>query len=137
MDNQTQETVEGLVRHLLSFLGGYLVIDGIATQVQVNDMVNASITLSGLVLTVGAAGWSIWNKRHHALALNAVATVAARDAGASPAMAAAIALPASDNAAASATNPVFTSALLFPPCCFSFYCYRYCRYGRSFKCQFA
>jgi hypothetical protein len=51
-----KEMVLGLVRHLLTFGGGYVAAKGIVDQGSVNEAIGAVITLIGL-------GWSIADKK--------------------------------------------------------------------------
>lgn len=59
-----QDTILGIVRHILTSAGGALVTDGIVSQSQLADGVGAVVLLLGI-------GWSIWNKYQHRQALAA------------------------------------------------------------------
>lgn len=54
-----KESILGFVRHVLTFGGGYLSADGLATGDEITAGVSAIITLAGLV-------WSILDKRKNA-----------------------------------------------------------------------
>jgi hypothetical protein len=51
----TKEQVLGIVRHVLTFVGGVLVAKGLATDVMSNELIGAAMTLVGGV-------WSIISK---------------------------------------------------------------------------
>jgi hypothetical protein len=57
-----QDTVLGILRHVLTSAGGYLVADGLLTQSQLSDGAGALCVLVGII-------WSIWNKYRHRQAL--------------------------------------------------------------------
>jgi len=59
-----QETVLGIIRHVLTSAGGALVTEGVVSQSQLADGVGAVVVLIGI-------GWSIWNKYQHRRALAA------------------------------------------------------------------
>lgn len=46
----------GVLRHILTFGGGYLVSDGVVNEGEVEALVGALVTLIGVL-------WSIWEKR--------------------------------------------------------------------------
>lgn len=46
----------GVARHILTFLGGFLVVKGQVDESTVNEIVGATITLAGLV-------WSVLDKK--------------------------------------------------------------------------
>lgn len=50
------EMIQGIVRHILTFGGGFLVTGGFASQSDVEAGVGALVTLVGIV-------WSIWQKK--------------------------------------------------------------------------
>ena len=52
----TKDAILGLVRHLLTFGGGFLAAEGFASADEVNTAIAALVTLIGLV-------WSIIDKR--------------------------------------------------------------------------
>lgn len=52
-----QETILGIVRHVLTFLGGFLITKGLATSDEITTGIAALITLAGLI-------WSIIAKRN-------------------------------------------------------------------------
>lgn len=49
-------TVEGLVRHLLTAAGGYLVAKGVLDDGTLTEVIGGVVTVAGAV-------WSIWDKR--------------------------------------------------------------------------
>jgi hypothetical protein len=58
----TQESLDktlGLVRHILTFVGGYLVTSGVLTEVTLNTGIGAVATLIGIV-------WSVIDKNKRA-----------------------------------------------------------------------
>lgn len=48
----TKEQVLGIVRHVLTFVGGVLVAKGLATDVMSNELIGAAMTLVGGVWSV-------------------------------------------------------------------------------------
>lgn len=50
-----REKIEGLIRHVLTFGGGYLIAQGWVDEVTVTAIVGALVTLLG-------TGWSLWSK---------------------------------------------------------------------------
>lgn len=52
------------VRHILTFLGGYLAAQGIASDAEVQEVIGAAMTLGGFA-------WSMWEKYHVRRALAA------------------------------------------------------------------
>lgn len=50
------EMVSGVVRHILTFGGGFLVTKGLVDEATVQAAVGAIITLGGVV-------WSLWQKK--------------------------------------------------------------------------
>ena len=57
-----RDDILGVVRHVLTTLGGALVTDGVLTASQLQDGVGALIVLAGIV-------WSLINKHEHRRAL--------------------------------------------------------------------
>jgi len=55
----TLEKTLGIVRHILTFVGGYLVTSGVLTEVTLNTGIGAVATLIGVV-------WSIVDKNKKA-----------------------------------------------------------------------
>jgi len=51
-----KEVILGLIRHVLTFAGGYIAAKGIADQSLVNEGVGAIMTLIGIA-------WSAYNKK--------------------------------------------------------------------------
>ena len=51
-----KDVLTGIIRHLGTFGGGYLVTDGLATQDEVTAAVGALVTLVGF-------GWSVYSKK--------------------------------------------------------------------------
>jgi hypothetical protein len=52
----TKEQIQGLVRHLLTFVGGIVVMKGLATEAVVQELIGAALTIFGTV-------WSIASKQ--------------------------------------------------------------------------
>ena len=50
------DSIKSIVRHGLSFGGGFLVAKGLVTVDQANE-------LAGAVITVIGVGWSVWKNR--------------------------------------------------------------------------
>lgn len=50
------DSIKSIVRHSLSFGGGFLVAKGLVTVDQANE-------LAGAVITIIAVAWSAWNNR--------------------------------------------------------------------------
>ncbi len=50
------DSIKSIVRHGLSFGGGFLVAKGLVTVDQANE-------LAGAIITVLGVGWSVWNNR--------------------------------------------------------------------------
>ena len=50
------DSIKSIVRHGLSFGGGFLVAKGLVTVDQANELAGAVITLLGV-------GWSVWKNR--------------------------------------------------------------------------
>ena len=55
MKNLTRDQFMGILRHVLTFLGGFLVIQGIAEESLVSEISGAIVTLAGGI-------WSIVSK---------------------------------------------------------------------------
>ena len=51
------EKITGLVRHILTFLGGYLITQGIIDEATLQEVVGAIITLGGFI-------WSWTSKKN-------------------------------------------------------------------------
>lgn len=51
-----KDMILGLVRHILTFAGGYIAAKGIADQALVNEAIGATMTLIGIA-------WSMANKK--------------------------------------------------------------------------
>jgi len=51
-----KESILGVIRHILTFGGGFVVAQGFVDQSMVSDAVGALMTLIGL-------GWSIYDKK--------------------------------------------------------------------------
>jgi hypothetical protein len=60
------DDIQGIIRHVLTALGGSLVAQGIITQGQLTDAVGALCVLGGVA-------WSLWNKYQHRQQIAAVA----------------------------------------------------------------
>ncbi len=52
----TKEQIQGLVRHALTFIGGIVVMKGLATDAVVQELIGAA-------LTIFAGVWSITSKK--------------------------------------------------------------------------
>lgn len=52
----TKDAVLGIVRHVLTFAGGYVAAKGIVDQALVNEAIGASMTIIGIV-------WSVAQKK--------------------------------------------------------------------------
>ena len=52
----TKEQIQGLVRHLLTFVGGIVIMKGLATEAVVQELIGAALTIFGTV-------WSIASKQ--------------------------------------------------------------------------
>ena len=52
----TKEQIQGLVRHALTFIGGIVVMKGLATDAVVQELIGTALTIFGLV-------WSIASKQ--------------------------------------------------------------------------
>ena len=52
----TKEQIQGIVRHALTFVGGILIMKGLATDSSVQELIGAAVTLVGGV-------WSIISKK--------------------------------------------------------------------------
>jgi hypothetical protein len=52
----TKEQILGIVRHALTFVGGILIMKGLATDSSVQELIGAAVTLTGGV-------WSIISKK--------------------------------------------------------------------------
>lgn len=52
----TKEQIQGIVRHSLTFVGGILIMKGLATDSTVQELIGAAVTLAGGV-------WSIVSKK--------------------------------------------------------------------------
>ena len=51
----TKEQIQGIVRHGLTFIGGIVVMKGLATDAVVQELIGTALTIFGLV-------WSIASK---------------------------------------------------------------------------
>jgi sorbitol-specific phosphotransferase system component IIBC len=51
-----REQIEGIVRHVLTFVGGILVIQGVVEESLLNEVIGAAVTLAGTL-------WSIFSKK--------------------------------------------------------------------------
>ena len=52
----TKEQIQGIVRHALTFIGGIVIMKGLATDAVVQELIGSAITLFGGV-------WSIVSKK--------------------------------------------------------------------------
>lgn len=51
-----KQQIEGIVRHVLTFLGGILVIQGVVEESLLNEVIGAAVTLAGTL-------WSVFAKK--------------------------------------------------------------------------
>lgn len=56
MKKLSQEQIFGIIRHVLTFTGGILVIKGVATDAVTNEIIGSTMSLIGLV-------WSVVSKK--------------------------------------------------------------------------
>ena len=54
-DNMNTDSILGLIRHILTFGGGYAVANGLADEATIEQLVGAIVTIIGIV-------WSVKNK---------------------------------------------------------------------------
>jgi hypothetical protein len=52
----TKEQIQGIVRHVLTFVGGILVIQGVVEESLLNELIGGVVALSGTL-------WSIFSKK--------------------------------------------------------------------------
>jgi hypothetical protein len=52
----TKEQIQGIVRHVLTFVGGILVIQGVVEESLLNELIGGVVALSGTL-------WSIFAKK--------------------------------------------------------------------------
>ena len=48
----TKEQIQGIVRHALTFVGGILIMKGLATDSSVQELIGAAVTLVGGVCSI-------------------------------------------------------------------------------------
>ena len=51
-----KEQIQGIVRHVLTFVGGILVIHGVVEEAVLNEVIGAAVALAGTL-------WSIFSKK--------------------------------------------------------------------------
>lgn len=51
-----KEQIQGIVRHVLTFVGGILVIQGVVEEAVLNEVIGAAVALAGTL-------WSIFSKK--------------------------------------------------------------------------
>jgi hypothetical protein len=51
-----KEQIQGIVRHVLTFVGGILVFQGVVEESLLNEVIGAAVTLAGAI-------WSIFAKK--------------------------------------------------------------------------
>lgn len=61
MDSETKAKLGGLLRTMLAFVGGLAISKKWIDQEQLNTVIEVAI---GVVLPVGVAVWSWWQKKH-------------------------------------------------------------------------
>lgn len=52
----TKEQIQGIVRHVLTFVGGILVLQGVVEESLINELIGGVVALSGTL-------WSIFSKK--------------------------------------------------------------------------
>ena len=52
----TKEQIQGIVRHVLTFVGGILVLQGVVEESLINELIGGVVALSGTI-------WSIFSKK--------------------------------------------------------------------------
>ena len=52
----TKEQIQGLVRHVLTFVGGILVLQGVVEESLINELIGGVVALAGTI-------WSIFSKK--------------------------------------------------------------------------
>jgi hypothetical protein len=52
----TKEQIQGIVRHVLTFVGGILVLQGIVEESLINELIGGVVALAGTL-------WSIFSKK--------------------------------------------------------------------------
>ena len=52
----TKEQIQGIVRHVLTFVGGILVIQGVVEESLINELIGGVVALAGTL-------WSIFSKK--------------------------------------------------------------------------
>lgn len=63
MDNLFTPFIGSLVRHLMTYVGGYLTAIGVAESVATQWVSTTSELVAGLILTVIGGSWSLWIKK--------------------------------------------------------------------------
>jgi hypothetical protein len=52
----TKEQIQGIVRHVLTFVGGILVLQGVVEESLINELIGGVVALAGTI-------WSIFSKK--------------------------------------------------------------------------
>jgi hypothetical protein len=52
----TKEQIQGIVRHVLTFVGGILVLQGVVEESLINELIGGVVALAGTL-------WSIFSKK--------------------------------------------------------------------------
>ena len=52
----TKEQIQGIVRHVLTFVGGILVLQGVVEETLINELIGGVVALAGTL-------WSIFSKK--------------------------------------------------------------------------
>ena len=52
----TKEEIQGIVRHVLTFVGGILVLQGVVEESLINELIGGVVALAGTL-------WSIFSKK--------------------------------------------------------------------------
>ena len=52
MKTLTQEQLFGIIRHTLTFVGGVLIMKGLASELLVNELIGAAMTITGGIWSI-------------------------------------------------------------------------------------
>ena len=52
----TKEQIQGIVRHVLTFVGGILVLQGVVEESLINELIGGVVALAGTL-------WSVFSKK--------------------------------------------------------------------------
>lgn len=59
----TVEMIMGLIRHVLTFVGGWLVAKGVLDEGTMTELVGATMTMVGFVLSMWSKGFRLWGSK--------------------------------------------------------------------------